>query len=171
MQPGGSDWDAETALVVEWVHAAARLAHIVLVESASDVDADMYRAVDAAAALHPAAVSMSWGGNGEFSEQDFYNGHCLLTASVCMESSGDAGNPAGYGATAPDVLSIGGTSLRLDAAGNTLGQAAWNGSGGGVSYFEPRRAPREPDRRDLAKGLEVCINRLRICVLVGSWFP
>jgi hypothetical protein len=41
-------------LVVEWVHAAARLAHIVLVESASDVDADMYRAVDAAAALHPA---------------------------------------------------------------------------------------------------------------------
>ncbi len=140
MQPGGFAWDAEVALDVEWVHAVAPMAHIVLVESASDIDADMYRAVDAAAALHPAAVSMSWGGNGEFSEQDFYNGHCLLTESVCVESSGDSGNPAGYGATAPDVLSIGGTSLRLDAAGNTLGQTAWNGSGGGLSYFEARPA-------------------------------
>ncbi|MBR7833244.1 PQQ-binding-like beta-propeller repeat protein [Actinospica durhamensis] len=140
MQPQSDNWDMETALDVEWVHAVAPQAKIVLVEAAASDNADMYRAVDAAAALDPAAISMSWGGGGEFSGQDFYNGHCETATTVCVEAAGDDGNPVGYGATAPDVLSIGGTSEQLDASGNLESQSAWSGTGGGISFFEPRPA-------------------------------
>ena len=140
MQPQSDNWDLETALDVEWVHAVAPQASIVLVEAASSEAADLYRAVDAAAALNPAAVSMSWGESGEFSGQDFYNGSCELSTTVCVEAAGDDGNPAGYGATAPDVLSIGGTSEQLDTTGNLLSQSAWSDTGGGLSFFEARPA-------------------------------
>jgi hypothetical protein len=140
VQPDASgSWDAETSLDVEWVHAIAPKAKLVLVEAATSIDSDMYAAVDAAAALHPAAVSMSWGQGGEFSGESFYDHHCALTDSVCVESTGDSGNPSGAGPTMPNVLAIGGTTESLDAQGNTTAPiTAWRGSGGGVSFFTAR---------------------------------
>ncbi|MFC1416676.1 hypothetical protein [Streptacidiphilus cavernicola] len=139
-QPAGdTGWNEEAALDIEWAHSVAPHAKIVLVEAADSGMAALERADDAAAARHPAAVSNSWG-ESEFSEESFYDGHCKLADSVCVQSTGDNGYPSGYSATNPYVLAIGGTSLQLDAAGNTLGETAWSSTGGGLSYFEPRPA-------------------------------
>ncbi|MGW7244046.1 S53 family peptidase [Streptomyces sp. NPDC054804] len=132
-------WNEEAALDIEWAHSVAPHAKIVLVEGTDPTMAALYRADDVAAALHPAAVSNSWG-SGEFSEEAFYDGHCKLADSVCVQSTGDSGYPSGYSATNPYVLAIGGTNLRLDADGNTTGETAWKSTGGGLSYFEPRPA-------------------------------
>ncbi|MFF3984659.1 hypothetical protein ACFY0B_08600 [Streptomyces sp. NPDC001797] len=71
--------------------------------------ATLSRADDVATALHPAAVSNSWG-TGEFSEEAFYDGHCKLADSVCVQSTGDSGYPSGYSATNSYALAIGGTT-------------------------------------------------------------
>ncbi|MER6066606.1 PQQ-binding-like beta-propeller repeat protein [Streptomyces sp. NPDC001792] len=132
-------WNEEAALDIEWAHSAAPHAKIVLVEAKDPTMAALSRAQDAAAALHPAAVSNSWGA-GEFSEEAFYDGHCKLADSVCVQSTGDFGYPGSYSATNPYALAIGGTNLRLDADGNTIDETAWRSTGGGLSYFEPRPA-------------------------------
>ena len=134
-----SGWNEEEALDIEWAHAIAPHAKIVLVEAADDSAAALYQAVDVAAALHPAAVSNSWGMT-EFSEEGFYDDHCKLADSVCVQSTGDDGYPAGYSATNPYALAIGGTTMQLDADGRTLSETAWSSGGGGESYFEKRPA-------------------------------
>ena len=58
-------WELEESLDVEWAHAMAPGAKILLVEANSANDSDLLAAVDYAAA-HANVVSMSWGG-GEFS--------------------------------------------------------------------------------------------------------
>ncbi|MBY8881688.1 S53 family peptidase [Actinacidiphila acidipaludis] len=137
--PANPGWEEEEALDIEWAHAVAPHAKIVLVEAADASAAGLYQAVDKAAALHPAVVSNSWG-MPEFSEESFYDGQCKLTDAVCTQSTGDAGYPAGYSSTNPNALAIGGTSLQLDAGGATLGETAWSSTGGGLSYFEKRPA-------------------------------
>ncbi|MFE2578694.1 hypothetical protein [Streptomyces sp. NPDC059378] len=132
-------WNQEAALDIQWAHSVAPQAKIVLVEGTDPTMAALSRADDVAAALHPAAVSNSWG-TAEFSEEAFYDGHCKLADSVCVQSTGDSGYPSGYSATNPYALAIGGTNLRLDADGNTTGETAWKSTGGGLSYFEPRPA-------------------------------
>ncbi|WP_052440777.1 S53 family peptidase [Streptacidiphilus anmyonensis] len=139
-QPAANaSWEEEEALDIEWAHSIAPHAKIVLVEAADASAAGLYAAVDRAASLHPAVVSNSWG-MPEFSEESFYDDHCKLADSVCTQSTGDDGYPAGYSSTNPYALAIGGTSLQLDANGNTLGETAWRSTGGGLSYFEKRPA-------------------------------
>jgi hypothetical protein len=137
--PADAGWQEEEALDIEWAHSVAPHAKIVLVEAADASAAGLYQAVDKAASLHPAVVSNSWG-MPEFSEESFYDGHCKLTTAVCTQSTGDAGYPAGYSSTNPYALAIGGTNLKLDANGATLGETAWSATGGGLSYFEKRPA-------------------------------
>ncbi|MEY9932378.1 hypothetical protein ABH926_007029 [Catenulispora sp. GP43] len=148
----GGGWDGEAALDVEWVHAVAPHAKIVLVEAQDPTMQHLNEAVDAAAALRPAAVSMSYGLNREFSGESFYDGRCLYTDTVCVESAGDSGNPDGYSATSPNVLSIGGTTLKLNAAGDTVSQTAWRGTGGGLSFFEKRPAYQDGVNPDPHRG-------------------
>src|SRR5262249_51844593 len=62
-----SGWALEISLDVQWAHAIAPGASILLVEANSNSDSDLLAAVDYAAA-HASVVSMSWGG-GEFSSE------------------------------------------------------------------------------------------------------
>jgi hypothetical protein len=133
-----SGWNEEAALDIEWTHAVAPKAKIVLVEAADASASALDRAIDVAAALRPAAINNSWGMR-EFSEQSFYDKHCKVR-SVCVQSTGDDGWPAGYSSTNPWALAIGGTHLELDADGNTLAESAWTSGGGGLSYFAKRPA-------------------------------
>lgn len=135
--PADPSWGLETAMDVEWVHAVAPDAAVVLVESADGGFASLFRAVDAAAALRPDAISMSWGIPQEFTDETYYDGHCELAASVCSVASGDYGHPGSYPAYDPAVLSVGGTSLHLAGDGSVTAETAWSGSGGGRSYVEP----------------------------------
>lgn len=134
-----ANWNEEEALDIEWAHSVAPHAKIVLVEAADASTAALYAGVDKAAALHPAVISDSWG-MSEFSEESFYDGHCDLADTVCTQSTGDDGYPAEYSSTSPYVLAIGGSTMQLDANGKTLGESAWNSTGGGLSYFEKRPA-------------------------------
>lgn len=43
-----------------------------------------------------------------------------------------------YPASSPYVVSVGGTTILTDAAGNYASESAWSGSGGGFSAYEPR---------------------------------
>src|SRR5262249_5082078 len=52
-----------------------------------------------------------------------------------LASSGDSGAPAGWPAVSPNVVSVGGTTLRLDASNNRTTETGWAGSGGGYSSF------------------------------------
>lgn len=140
-------WALEESLDVQWAHAIAPKAHILLVEAASAGVDDLLTAVDYARSQPGVvAVSMSWGG-GEFPAESFYD-DTLMTPSghvggsglrggvTFVTSSGDQGAPAGWPAVSPNVLAVGGTSLRVGARGDYLGETAWGDSGGGTSFFE-----------------------------------
>jgi uncharacterized repeat protein (TIGR01451 family) len=133
-------WAVEIALDIEWAHAIAPKAKILLVEAAS-ADLSNLGAAVAFAASQPGvvAVSSSWGA-GEFSGQNSFDssfltptGHAGVTFLV---SSGDAGAPPSYPAVSPNVVAVGGTTLNMDAQGNILSESGWSGSGGGISALE-----------------------------------
>jgi subtilase family serine protease len=135
-------WALETALDVQWAHAIAPKASIVLIEAKTSAYADMMTALTYAATKVTASViSNSWG-SVEFSTQTTYDAKCKLTAKLCVFSTGDTGNPGSYPAYNPYVLAVGGTTLGLSIAvdGSTVvdSETAWAGSGGGVSLYEAK---------------------------------
>jgi subtilase family serine protease len=138
------NWEVEEALDVEWAHAIAPKANIVLVEAFSPTFNDLLTAVDTARNLPGVvAVSMSWGGNEGPSETGFDSffttpsGHPGVTF---VASSGDSGAPGGYPAMSPNVLAVGGTTLVLDGPDNRVSEVGWSGSGGGPSSVESQPA-------------------------------
>jgi hypothetical protein len=128
-------WELEESLDVEWAHAMAPGANILLVEASSPSYSDLLAAVNYAAA-HANVVSMSWGGS-EFSGETAYDTQYFDHAGVAfVASSGDAGAPASYPAASPNVLSVGGTALTLGAGNVWSSEVGWSGSGGGPSTYE-----------------------------------
>ncbi|HEY5383529.1 MAG TPA: peptidase S8/S53 subtilisin kexin sedolisin, partial [Candidatus Paceibacterota bacterium] len=70
-----SGWAMETSLDVEWAHAVAPSAKIIVVEATTPSGANLLAAVDYAASLKTAsAISMSWGG-AEFPEEVSMDSH------------------------------------------------------------------------------------------------
>lgn len=131
-------WALEAALDVQWAHAVAPGASILLVEATSSALGNLLAAVTwAASQPGVSVVSASWGG-AEFAQQTAQDYRCRLTTAVCVVASGDRGNPGTYPATNPWALAVGGTTLALDAAGTLQSETAWSGSGGGVSLYEPK---------------------------------
>jgi subtilase family serine protease len=128
-------WSMEIALDVEWAHALAPQAKIVLVESASNRMSDLYHAVDVAVQSGASVVSSSWGCPEYASERndDNHFSHNGVTFTV---SSGDNGNGVQFPAASPDVVAVGGTTLMTDGNGTYTSETAWSGSGGGESAFE-----------------------------------
>jgi subtilase family serine protease len=142
-------WGIETALDVQWAHAMAPLANILLVEAASDSLNDLF-AADTFAASQPGVVvvSNSFGlPNTEFAGENNFDsiifnqpaGHTPIT---WVFSAGDTGAPAGFPGTSANVLTVGGTSLQVDPNGNWFRELSWSqdssggGGGGGQSAFE-----------------------------------
>jgi subtilase family serine protease len=141
-----SGWAQEEDLDVEWAHAIAPGANIVVVEAKSDSTKDLVAAVDVAR-NEPGvvAVSMSWGG-GETSNELSLNYHFTTPAGhtpiTFVTSSGDQGAFGGaeWPAASSRVLGVGGTTLLVDSVGNYLGESAWGGSSGGYSHYVPEPA-------------------------------
>ncbi len=138
-------WALETTLDVEWVHAVAPSANIVVYEAATAAPGDLLAAV-AAARANPAVsvISMSWG-TQEFPIESYYDNYFTTPANhipiTFVAASGDDG--AAYGASwpaiSPNVVSIGATAFYLNPSATVITESAWYGSGGGVSayYSEP----------------------------------
>ncbi len=127
-------WALEISLDVEWAHAIAPGAKILLVEAVTNSFANLFGAVDyASARAHQ--VSMSWGGS-EFSSEAKNDFHFQVSGVTFFASSGDGGNGIIYPSASPSVVSVGGTTLNVDSGGNVASETAWSGSGGGISAFE-----------------------------------
>jgi subtilase family serine protease len=133
-------WGQEAALDIEWAHAMAPNARIVLVEAASNSFTDLFTAVDVATAQVTTGggkgeVSMSWSG-GEFSTESSFDGHFQNNNVVYFASSGDTGGINGYPSVSPYVVSAGGTTIHRNGSGQFTGETGWSGSGGGPSKYE-----------------------------------
>ena len=136
-----SGWALETSLDVDWVHAIAPNAKILLVSAITPSGKNLLSAIDYARSRSDVvAVTMSWGGT-EFADEATLDSHFLSDHGVTFfASSGDNGNGVSWPAVSPNVVAVGGTSLNLNKDGSLKTETAWAGSGGGVSLYE-----NEPD--------------------------
>jgi subtilase family serine protease len=128
-------WALEISLDVEWAHAIAPQAKILLVEAASNSFANLMQAVDVAVQHGASLVSMSFGG-GESSSELSYDFHFNQNGVTFTASSGDSGSGVEYPAASPYVVAVGGTTLTTGSGGSYVGETAWSGSGGGQSAVE-----------------------------------
>jgi subtilase family serine protease len=142
-QSGGSSyprkdagWALEISLDVQWAHAIAPGANILLVEASTNSFANLLAAEDYAK-MHATYVSNSWGGS-EFSGEGSYDSHFSQSGVSFFVSSGDAGLPAEYPSASPGVISVGGTTLRFGPGGTFSSETGWSGSGGGCSAYESK---------------------------------
>jgi subtilase family serine protease len=148
------NWALETSLDVEWAHALAPGAKIVLALAASDDANDLYEVEKEALAQYPSAiVAQSFGGDeaGPTSDPDAETAfdqlfaQQLLHGGSIVASAGDLGASndlpfeglepapmASYPASSPLVLSVGGTMGNpypgglLDSHGHYGGEQVWN---------------------------------------------
>ncbi|MGZ4133155.1 MAG: S53 family peptidase [Actinomycetota bacterium] len=129
-----SGWGLEIALDIEWAHAIAPGAKILLVEAKTNSFTNLLAAEDYAAA-HATYVSNSWGAS-EFSSEASYDSHFTKSGVSFFVSAGDAGLPAQYPSSSPGVISVGGTTLHFDSSGNVTSETGWSSGGGGCSTYE-----------------------------------
>ncbi len=145
---GNMHWGLEESLDVEWAHAMAPNAKILLVEACSSSTADLEFAEQVAGKLVVAAgggdISNSWGGAefaGEVGASDWVFFKYSWYRTTYFASAGDAGWGAGYPSSSPWVVSAGGTTVNRDANGNFINESCWSKSGGGVSQYETWQSP------------------------------
>ena len=139
-----SDWILEESLDIEWAHAEAPGATIVLVEADKNSPTDLFDAVAWANDNGATEVSMSWASteaSGETSYDSYFDAASTSTGAPILytAAAGDSGHAAGYPAASPNVIGVGGTTLNgcsgTSCAGFTS-ETAWSDSGGGVSAYE-----------------------------------
>ena len=105
----------ETSLDVEWAHAIAPSAKILLIEAKTPSGANLMAGVDYARSRSDVvAVSMSWGG-AEFSDETSLDSHFTSSGNkiTFFASSGDNGAGASWPAASPNVVAVGGTHINL----------------------------------------------------------
>jgi uncharacterized repeat protein (TIGR01451 family) len=151
---GGGNWALEEALDVEWAHAIAPGAKIVLVEAdyrddGGDNSRNDFDAVNTARNWPGVvAVSMSWG-SIENSAGDAYLSETYLSTPVghpgvtFLAATGDTGSAyISFPAVSQKVVAVGGTTLTTESDGTYDSETGWSldsgglGGGGGVSEWE-----------------------------------
>jgi subtilase family serine protease len=134
--PFDESWALESAMDIEWAHAIAPGADVLLVEASSNNFLDLFQAVLVATGQGVTVVSMSWGSAGESAILSFFDPLLDVPGVTFVAASGDLGNGLSYPSTSPFVVGVGGTTLHLDKKGKRKGsETAWSGSGGGISQF------------------------------------
>ena len=126
-------WATELALDVQWTHATAPLARIVLVEAADPSLNSLLGAIRLANAMGPGIVSMSFGaleGNWTASVDSAFTG----TNMTYLAATGDSGAAVSWPAVSPKVIAVSGTTLSYTGAG-ARSEVVWSGTGGGVSAY------------------------------------
>ena len=172
-------WSLETAADVEWAHAMAPGANLILVEAKSAGFSDLLNAVNFARSLNGVVVvSMSWG-TSEFAGETAYDtlfstpaGHIggdgLRGGVTFVAASGDSGAWGGvsYPAASPNVLSVGATALYVGANASYGGEQGWTYSTGGFSAVES--APAYQTKAQAITGLSYGLRTQPDVVAVGN---
>ena len=142
-------WASETAMDVEWAHAMAPYARILLVESNDDNTDNLVAGVKyARSAQRVSVVSMSWGGSefqGQLADDAVFTTPAGHRGVTFVSSSGDDTSGAEWPASSPDVVGVGGTTLNL-VGGGYSSETAWGSGSGGASSYE-----NEPSFQKLAQ--------------------
>ncbi len=138
---GDTGWGLEISLDVEWVHAVAPLAHILLVEANGASSANLLNAAAKWAGNQSGAsvVTMSFGASEYYyspSQEAAYDQDFKASGVTYFASTGDSGVPAGYPSYSPNVVAVGGTSLTVNGSGNYSSESVWSDGGGGISINE-----------------------------------
>jgi len=135
-------WGGEAALDLQWTHAIAPFAKLVLVEAKSDALDDLFAAVQTAVSYigtlgqGRGQISMSWG-TDEWDSETTYDRY-FPDGPIYFASSGDKGGVVIYPSASPRVVAVGGTSFTRDNTGQLVSITGWSGSGGGISRFETK---------------------------------
>jgi subtilase family serine protease len=174
MPPPNPDWDLEISLDLDMVSALCPNCRILLVETTTNLDTDLYTGVDTAARLGANAISNSYGGDEATTEtaDDVHFNHPGIAITA---SSGDNGFGVSYPAASRFVTAVGGTSLTR-ASGTARGwtESAWNGAGSGCSGFEAKpswQIDAGCARRTVADVSAVADPNTGVAVLFASqWF-
>jgi subtilase family serine protease len=138
-----SNWALETNLDVQYAHAMAVSAKIVLIVSYDNTFTNLNTCITyAVSSLKADVVSMSYGAT---ETPSFYsNGYNTVFENLSAQyvaSSGDDGEEVLVPAASPNVLSIGGTTLTGGESTNyaespgPYNEVGWSGSGGGISSY------------------------------------
>lgn len=144
--------DQEVEVDVEWAHAIAPRAKIVLV-TAHNLFIDAIRAVDRLAHAGQSHIfSVSWCSpcvaNRQFAlrRDAQWKKACDLAHVVCLMATGDDGAPGNTPSNSPYFLAVGGTFFVRGRGSGFGSQVAWPGSGGGETDVPlPRPAWQEHD--------------------------
>jgi hypothetical protein len=143
-----NSWALEESMDVEYAHAIAPGANILVVEAApsnnqtQELLNQLYAENTARNTTGVTVISMSWGfaeSSRELSYDSYFTTPSGHTGITFIASSGDYGF-SWYPSASPNVLSVGGTSLYLTRSGSYQSETAWFLSGGGYSPFEPERS-------------------------------
>ena len=136
-------WNLEESLDIEWAHALAPGAKIILIEAADSSSYSMRLAVQTAIyhVYHDGGgeVSMSWSlpeSSVETIEDSLFSGAPGNVAFFA--AAGDVGGEVSWPAASPYVTGVGGTTINRNSAGAFVNETSWTSGGGGISAFEPR---------------------------------
>src|SRR5437763_5614672 len=137
MPPPSADWSLEISLDLDMVSAVCPNCKILLVESNTNLDSDLYTAEDTAARLGANTVSNSWGGS-EYSGQTADDAHFNHPGVAITASSGDSGYGVSYPAASRFLTAVGGTSLTRNSSSRGWNETAWSGAGSGCSRYDAK---------------------------------
>jgi len=126
-------WATEIALDLQWAHASAPLARLVLIEAPSASLNDLLAAVKLANSMGPGVVSMSFG-SSEVAGMASADSSFSASDMSYVAAAGDSGAGVSWPAVSPKVLAVGGTSLNWSGSGSRT-ETAWSGTGGGISVY------------------------------------
>ncbi len=152
-----TNWGLETSLDVEWAHAMAPSATILLIITpSSSLGYLVNDAVPYAVNQGANMISMSWGAAesaascSTWQSESSYFSNAASAGAIPVASSGDSGAFDGtssptvsYPASDPGVVGVGGTTLTVTSSSSWSSEVVWNdqygSSGGGVSscFTEP----------------------------------
>ena len=133
-----SGWATEIALDVQWAHAIAPLARIVLIEAPDATLNSLLGGIKLANAMGPGVVSMSFGaneGNYTASVDAAFTG----AGMTYLAATGDSGAAVSWPAVSPNVVAVSGTSLSYSGSG-PRSEVTWSGTGGAVSAYTAKPA-------------------------------
>jgi hypothetical protein len=127
-------WAGEIALDIQWAHAIAPMARIVLIEAPDAGVGTLTNAVRLANAMGSGIVSMSFGAP-EGSWMSNYDAAFNGSGMLYLAATGDYGAEVEWPSVSDKVIGVGGTSLSYAGGGTPRYETVWSGTGGGSSSY------------------------------------
>ncbi len=128
-------WAPESKIDIQWAHAIAPLARLVLIETPDAMTNNLLGGIGLANHMGAGVVSMSFGlaepGWATTEDSQF-----TTAGMTYVAATGDIGAKVQWPAVSPNVLAVGGTGMNWSGSGTRYEQA-WANGGGGISLYEP----------------------------------